>query len=98
MATLDRSEPGHSTARTLAAVLGTVPLALSVAAALALTLPLPLEHRVVAGGYSTFPVWVAASTWVFLSSSARQAWIRVAAFTAAASLVALAAAVLRAWP
>lgn len=95
---MDRSEPDHSTSRTLAAVLGTVPLALSIAAALALVLPLPLAHRVVVGGYATFPVWVAASLWVFLSRNGRHAWVRVASSTAATTLAALAAAALRAPP
>jgi hypothetical protein len=94
----DRSELEHSTARSLAAVAGTVPLALSVAVALALALPLPLVQRLVVGGYSTFPVWVAASVWIFLSRSGKRAWLRVGACTAAAALIAVVAATLRGAP
>jgi hypothetical protein len=82
-----REKLNHSTARTLAALLGTVPVALGFGMVLSLVLPLSPSWRVLLGGYSVFPVWVALVALVFLAPSGRRAWVSLLA--AVAVLVAL---------
>lgn len=85
--------PDHSTSRTLAALIGTVPAALLLGIALTLALPLPLDQRYLIGSYSVAPAWVALSCCVFLAASAKRAWLLVSALilvSAAASGAALA--------
>jgi len=83
-----RQKLQHSTARTLAALLGSMPVAIAVGVALTAVLPLPLEHRYLIGLYSVFPIWTALSVWAFLASSGRRAWLALLGTGAAAALVA----------
>jgi hypothetical protein len=68
-------EPNHSSARTLAALLGTVPVALAFGIVLAQLLPLPVPQPLLIGNFSVFPVWVALSLAVFLAPSGKRAWL-----------------------
>ena len=65
----------HSTARTLAALLGSIPVAIAVGVALSAVLPLPIGQRYLIGMYSVFPVWTAACIVAFLAPSGRRAWL-----------------------
>jgi hypothetical protein len=81
----------HTTAKSLVALLGTIPLALAISVALSLALPLPRAWRVTAGAYLVLPVWVIAACWSFLARDARRAACGV--LSALAAAVAIAAAV-----
>lgn len=85
----------HSAARTLAALLGSMPVALAIGVALTAVLPLPVEQRYLLGLYSVFPSWTALSLWAFLASSGRLAWLALLGTGAAAVLVAGIALALR---
>ena len=90
MANLSRRQQlNHSTARTLAALLGTIPVALGVGVVLVRVLPLEPAWRVLLGSYSVFPVWGALAVTTFLARSARRAWLALLA--ALALLVAVSA-------
>jgi hypothetical protein len=78
----------HSTARTLAALLGSIPVALAVGVALTAVLPLPLGQRYLIGMYSVFPVWTAACAGAFLASSGRRAWLALLGTGVTAALAA----------
>jgi hypothetical protein len=78
----------HSTARTVAAVFGSIPVAIAVGVALSAALPLPLGERYLIGLYSVFPSWTVLSLWAFLASSGRRAWLALLGSGAAATLVA----------
>lgn len=84
-----RRELNHSTARTLAALLGTVPVALAFGIVLARVLPLPVPHPYLLGNFSVFPVWVALSLWVFLAPSGKRAWLGLLSVSAGLGVVAL---------
>jgi hypothetical protein len=86
-----RQGPGHSTGRTLAALLGTLPVVLAVAVAIAYVLPRPVTERYLAGSVAALPLWTAASAWTFLAPSGRRAWLRLAIVLAVAVLVIAAA-------
>lgn len=75
MSVVSRKPPvGHSPSRTLAATLGTVPVAFAVGIALGLALPLPVTERYLIGTFAVFPLWVGLSCWTFLARSGRRAW------------------------
>jgi hypothetical protein len=84
----ERKKLQHSTARTLAALLGSIPVAIAVGVALTAVLPLPIEQRYLIGLYSVFPIWTALCIGVFLASSGRRAWLSLLGTGAAAALVA----------
>jgi len=84
-----RQKLNHSAARTLAALLGTIPVALGVGVVLARALPLTPAWRVLLGAYSVFPVWVALAVVVFLAPSGRRAWLGLLAALAVLGGVAL---------
>jgi hypothetical protein len=84
-----RRKLNHSTSRTLAALLGSLPVAVGSGIALGAVLPLPLADRYLVGNYSVFPIWVALACAVFLAESARRAWFGLLGALAAAALVAL---------
>jgi hypothetical protein len=84
----ERQKVQHSTARTLAAVLGSIPVAIAVGVALTAVLPLPVGQRYLIGLYSVFPIWTALSVCAFLASSGRRAWLALIGTGAAAALVA----------
>jgi len=79
----------HSTSRTLAALLGSLPVALLVGIALAAALPVPLEQRYLIGSYSVVPSWVALACWVLLAPSARRAWGALGLVSSVAALLSL---------
>jgi len=79
----------HSTARTLAALFGSIPVAIAVGVALTAVLPLPLGPRYLIGIYSVFPVWTAACTGAFLARSGRHAWLALLATSAGAAILAI---------
>ena len=70
-----RQRLNHSSGRTLAALLGTIPVAIGLGVVLTLLLPLERAERYLVGNYSVFPAWVALSLGVFLAPSARRAWL-----------------------
>lgn len=70
-----RRELNHSSARTLAALLGTLPVALASGIVLARLLPLRVPQPLLIGNLSVFPVWVSLSLWVFLAPSGKRAWL-----------------------
>jgi hypothetical protein len=75
MSRVMRREPlNHSTSRTLAALLGSLPVALLIGIALAAALPLRMDQRYLIGSYSVFPAWVTLACWVLLATSAGRAW------------------------
>jgi len=74
-------------ARSLAATLGTIPVALALGAALALTLPLPASMGLTIGAYAVFPIWVAAACCTFLAESATRAWVSLICVAGLASLL-----------
>ena len=81
-------ELNHSASRTIAAIVGTIPLTLAVGVALTLILPLPASVRLTIGWYSVFPFWVSAACFVFLARSGRRAWLSLLCASLLASLVA----------
>lgn len=85
----------HSKARTFAALIGTLPVALGIGIALAWALPLPVPARYVVGSFGVPLVWVAASCRVFLAGSGKRAWLELLGTLVAAGAVALIASVLR---
>jgi hypothetical protein len=66
-----------SLARTLAAVLGSVPVALGSGLCLALGLPLEASARYLVGSFSVFPVWAGLCLWTLLAADAKRAWLGV---------------------
>ena len=78
----------HSTARTLAALVGSIPVAIAIGVALTAVLPLPIGRRYLVGLYSVFPVWTALCTAAFLASSGRRAWLALLGTGVGAILVA----------
>jgi hypothetical protein len=90
-----REQLNHSTSRTLAALLGSLPVALGIGIALAAVLPLRLDQRYLIGSYSVFPVWVALACWLLLASSARRAWGALGLVSSVAALLSLVGLVLR---
>jgi hypothetical protein len=86
-----RAALGHSASRTLAAVLGTLPVALAIGIAIAYLIPLPVTERYLIGSVAVFPLWTAASLVTFLAPSGRRAWLRLAIVLALAVVVILAA-------
>ncbi|MET0791155.1 MAG: hypothetical protein ABW061_06500 [Polyangiaceae bacterium] len=89
-------ELNHSTARTLAATLGAIPVALGVGIALTLALPLSANLRLTIGSYAVFPSWIVASCCTFLATNARRAWLSLFALLALSALISMAALALRA--
>ena len=83
-----RQQLNHSTWRTLAALLGSMPVALLIGIALAAALPLRTEQRYLIGSYAVVPLWVGLACSSFLASSARRAWIALGLVSAAAALLA----------
>jgi hypothetical protein len=71
--------PDHSLLRTLAALLGSVPVALGSGLSLALLLPLDAPARYLVGSFSVFPIWTGVSLWTLLAADARRAWLGVLA-------------------
>jgi hypothetical protein len=87
-----RRQLNHSTSRTLAALLGSLPAALLLGIALAAALPLRLELRYLIGAYSVVPLWAALACGLFLVRTAWRAWLWLAlacVFAAGVSWLAL---------
>jgi hypothetical protein len=84
-----REQLNHSTSRTLAALLGSLPVAFLVGIALAAVLPLRMEERYLVGSYSVFPAWVALACWLLLATSARRAWGALGVVSSVAVLLSL---------
>lgn len=78
----------HSSGRTLAAVVGAVPVALALGIALTLALPLPMNERLLLGSYAVAPLWAFVACGVFLAPSGRRAWLWLGVACALAALVA----------
>jgi hypothetical protein len=90
-----RQQLNHSTSRTLAALLGSMPVALLIGIALGSALPLRTEARYLIGSYAVVPLWVGLACSVFLAASARRAWAALALVSGAALLLAFLALRLR---
>jgi len=74
-------------AQVVAAVAGTLPPAVLVAAGLARLLPLELASRFVWGFSLALPAWIAAICLGMLAESARRAWLWCGGVTLLAALV-----------
>ncbi len=85
------SDPGHGVARTLAAVVGSGPVALSISVAIVHVLPAPFEWRLLVGSYATVPLWIALMWAAFVARSGARAWAGLACAFAASLAVTLAA-------
>jgi FtsH-binding integral membrane protein len=72
---LQRYRP--SLGRTLAALLGCVPVALGLGLCLALWLPIQPSARYLVGSFSVFPAWVGLCLWTLLAADAQRAWLGV---------------------
>jgi hypothetical protein len=70
-----RGALNHSLARALAALFGTMPVALAFGVVLASALPLPPPTRILFGYFSVFPTWVTLCLRAFLAASALRAWL-----------------------
>ena len=73
-----RQQLNHSASRTLAALVGSLPVSLLLGIALAAALPLRLELRYLIGVYSVVPLWAALACCLFLVRNARRAWLWLA--------------------
>lgn len=82
-----KPSPGHGAGRTLAALVGTAPVALAAGVTLTLALPLPLAWRLLVGPHAVMPLWVALMCAAFLARDGRRAWGRLGVAFAAAALV-----------
>ena len=79
MSRVARRQPlNHSTSRTLAALVGSLPVSLLLGIALAAALPLRLELRYLIGVYSVVPLWAALACGLFLVRNAGRAWLWLA--------------------
>ena len=87
----ERAALGHSTSRTIAALLGALPVALAVGMALAYAVPLATTERYLLGTVAVLPLWAGASLWTFLAPSGRRAWGQLAVVLVVAVLVIVAA-------
>lgn len=83
-----RSAPQHSTGRTLAALLGSLPVSMALGLALAVWLPVSVELAYLIGTYSVIPLWVACACLTFLAPSARGAWLWLLSVGLSAALLA----------
>ncbi len=83
-----KDELNHSLSRTLAATLGTIPVALALGISLACALPLPPSLSLTVGSYSVFPIWVGAACLSFLARSARRAWLSLLSILLLAAVIA----------
>jgi hypothetical protein len=90
-----KAKLNHSSSRTLAALVGTIPVALGCGIALTWSLPLGLTERLTVGLFSVFPLWVAFACLVFLARSGRRAWIGLAGALVLCAAIALVASLLR---
>jgi hypothetical protein len=87
-----RQQLNHSTSRTLAALVGSLPASLLLGIALAAALPVRLELRYLVGVYSVVPLWAVLACCLFLVRNAWRAWLWLAlacVLAAAASWLAL---------
>jgi hypothetical protein len=75
--------------RTLAALAGSLPVAVALGVALAALLPLRVEQRYLWGSYPVFPLWVVLACRTALAKSARRAWLGLAGVLGAAVLLTL---------
>jgi hypothetical protein len=82
-----RSALHHSTGRTLAALLGSLPVALLLGLALAAKLPVSQQLAYLIGSYSVIPLWALCACATFLAPSARSAWLRLLAVGLSALLL-----------
>jgi hypothetical protein len=76
--------------RVIAALLGTLPVALFAAAALARFLPAPEPVRFAIGYSAMLPLWLAAMCWIAVARSGRRAWLLCAAATVLTAALVLA--------
>ena len=74
----------HSTARTTAALLGSLPFALAASVALARLLPVAVELRFTIGFFGFFAIWPAAICALLVARSGARAWGYAVASTVAA--------------
>jgi hypothetical protein len=72
-----QQRPHHSLARTLAALIGSVPVALGVGLCVALLLPIDASARYLVGSFSVFPLWTGLCLWTLLAADARRAWLHI---------------------
>jgi hypothetical protein len=77
-----RIQPNHSTARTLAALFGSMPVALALGVALASALPVAAPERTLIGYFAVFPFWAALCLWVFLAPNGKRAGLSLLAVSA----------------
>lgn len=78
----------HSTGRTLAALLGSLPVSLALGLVLAVWLPVSVPLAYLIGTYSVIPLWVVCACLTFLAPSARSAWLGLLAVGLSAALLA----------
>ena len=79
MSRVARRQPlNHSTSRTLAALVGSLPASLLLGIALAAALPQQHELRYLIGAYSVVPLWAALACYLFLARNAGRAWLGLA--------------------
>jgi len=78
----------HGAGRTTAALLGSLPVALSASIALARLLPFDVDLRFTLGFFSFFALWPAAICCLFLARSGLRAWVWALGCTAAAAALA----------
>ena len=70
--------PQHSLARTLAATVGALPVAVALGIVLARELPISTSARFAVGLYGVAPLWVTLACIVFLARSGARAWAALA--------------------
>jgi hypothetical protein len=85
----ERQLSSHSASRTLAALAGSLPVAVALGVALAALLPLRVEQRYLWGSYPVLPLWVVLACRTALAQSARRAWLGLAGVLGAAVLLTL---------
>jgi hypothetical protein len=69
----------HDAGKTLAAIVGTAPVALALGVVLALLLPTSPSMSLAIGVHAVIPAWVALMCVVFNARNARRAWLGVLA-------------------
>jgi len=85
----DRQPLNHSLSRSVAALAGSLPVAIALGVALAALLPLPVDQRYLVGSAPVFPLWVALACRAILAENAWRAWLGLGGVLAAAAALAL---------
>jgi hypothetical protein len=76
---------GRGAARALAAIAGTLPVALLLSLALMLILPAPMTLGLRIGGCALLPIWWAAAGCTLVAARARDAWFSLLCLSALAA-------------